>query len=215
MIYYPIVIFIIFMVSYKPSLMIFGLCMFALITFKQKYEKLNTNKHVKNTDSIWKTYNSLVKDKLVFSKNTVNIYKGTSNLKYIMMHEDIKGIMEDLEFILKFQPDIIIDILILLEYFYKIHYNVMIEKYEPCSYVPILRDLEKEIINIFSTFVYNLPDISTTIAIGNIDEFMLVKLRDIQSILQRYMNILKNKFKCYHKFEFNEYDYTMDKHMLV
>ena len=214
MIYYPIIMFIAFMISYKPSFIIFGLCMLGLFTIKQKYIT-NGQKNAKPSDSIWMKYNNMVKDKLVFSKNTVNIYKGTGSLKYILMHDDVKGIMEDLEFILKFQPDIIADILVLLEYFFKIHYNVMIEKYEPCSYVPILRDLEKEIINIFSTFVYNLPDVSTTIDIDNIDDFMSLKLRDLQSLIHRYITILKNKFKCYNKFDFNEYDYTMDKHMLV
>lgn len=208
--YYSIFIVMLFILANKPSLIILGLCVFGGFWYLK-----NKNRKGNSSDVIWKKYNELTRNKIIFSKNTVNIYKGTSSLKYIFMHEDMKYILEDLDFILKFNPDIIIDIIILLEYFYKIHYNVMIEKYDACSYIPILQDIRNEVINIFSTFVFNLPDVSTTIDIPNIDEFMNTKLIEIKSLLQKQFIIIKNKFGCNYKFEFNEYDHTMDKNMLV
>ena len=208
--YYSIVIVMLFLLANKPSLIILGLCIMGGFWYLR-----SKNRKGDSSGVIWKKYNELTKDKIIFSKNTVNIYKGTSSLKYILMHEGMKSIIEDLDFILKFNPDIIIDIIILLEYFYKIHYNVMIEKYDACSYIPILQDIRNEVVNTFSTFVFNLPDISTTIDIPDIDSFMNTKLREIQSLLQKQLSIIKNKFGCSYKFEFNEYDHAMDKHMLV
>lgn len=205
--YYILAAGIVILISNRPETLILGIVAAALFYYKDTNIK-------KQKPDVWIQYNKLVKDKMIFNKNNVSIYKGPSTLKYILMHKDMKGIMEDLSFILKFNPDILIDVLILTENFFKIHYNVMIQKYDACSYIPVLRDIETEILNTLSMFVFNLPDISTTIDIENIDTFMERKIRDIQSLTQKYMTILKHKFKCHHKFDFKDNDYTLDKHMI-
>lgn len=209
--YSYIIIIMLFIIAGKPSLVILGL----LLMGGMWYIKNNKSKPGSSSNALWKKLNEMTKDKIIFSKNTVNIYKGTSSLKYILMHDNMTAIIEDLDFILKFNPDIILDIIILLEYFYKIHYNIMIEKYDACSYIPILQDIRNEVINIFSSFVFNLPDVSTTINIDDIDTFMNTKLKEIQSLLEKQLMIVKHKFDCNYKFDFNEYDTSMDKHMLV
>ena len=205
--YYILAAGIVILMSNRPEALILGIAAAALYYYKDTNIK-------KQKPDVWIQYNKLVKDKRIFNKNNVSIYKGPSTLKYILMHKDMKGIMEDLSFILQFNPDILINVLILTENFFKIHYNVMIQKYDACSYIPILRDIENEILNTLSMLVFDLPDISTTIDIENIDTFMQIKIRDIQSLTQKYMTILKHKFKCHHRFDFKDNDYTLEKHMI-
>jgi hypothetical protein len=211
--YYLLAAGVILLISQRPEILILGIAAVAIYYYKDRLAPKHTQENKPDVD-VWIQYNKLVKDKRIFNKNNVSIYKGPTTLKYILMQKDMKGIMEDLAFILKFHPDILINVLILLENFFKIHYNVMIHKYDACSYIPVLIDIESEVLNTLSMFVFNLPNMSTTIDIENIDSFMEVKIRDIQSLTQKYMTILKHKFKCHHKFDFKDNDYTLDKHMM-
>lgn len=144
---------------------------------------------------LWKEYEKMVYEKPVFSGRMFYIHKGPRSIKYILMHDDARGLVEDLDFIRKYNPEILANIIIYLEHFFKVHYNVMIEKYDPCTYTHILQDLVKQCISTVSSAAFSLPKVSTIIDIPDIDEYMEKKTRQLQAIMESYMEVLKHKYR--------------------
>lgn len=162
----------------------------------------------------WKEYASLIKDKPVVNNTLYGIHKGPREIKYIPMHKDITYLIEQLDFTRKYQPDLLLDVIIYLEYFFKIHYNVLIGKYNVCQNISVLRDIKRQVMSILSTFVFNLPDKSTIVDITDIDAFMQQRIRDMMAILNRYITMIKNKYEkqCMDVLDVAEYDAYTNNH---
>lgn len=165
-------------------------------------------------ETFWKTSEAKVRGKQVFNDIVFSVYKGPARLRYVRMNKEVEGILEDLDWLEKYQPDILHDLMIYTEYFFKYHYNVMIGKYDAHTYIPIINDLRRLIMNTMSSGTFNLPTISTIVDIQNIDVFMSRKRRDMQAVLTKYINILRHKFKHGDIFEGPYNDMSLETHDL-
>lgn len=146
-----------------------------------------------SNETIWKYYHRICENKLVIT-NLYSIYKAPKVLKYIYMNENVKSILEEIKFIGLYQEDLLADIIILCEYFFKLHYNTLIGKYDSSTYLSIIMDIQKEILMLFDNTIYNIPSISTMLDIDNVDIFINTKKLQIHSITSRYIQILKRKY---------------------
>ncbi len=169
-----------------------------------------TNKTSITSQNIWKKYEELCADKRVNNNTVYNIYKGPPSLRYIVNEKEVKRICEDLRFLLDYEFDLFLDVIIYLDAFFKIHYYVMIEKYDSFTCIPILYDLQKVIINSISTFVFNIPSISRIVDIEDLDSYMNEKTKRLLNILSKYMRIVTKKYNCNNMLD--GYDPYSDKH---
>lgn len=167
---------------------------------------------IKHPDNFWVICERLAAGKQVRNDTAFIVYKGPPRLKYVHMNQDFVDVMEDLGWLLKYQPDVLIEVLIYAEYFFKYHYNVLIGKYDACTYIPIMRDLSRLILNTMSCGVFSLPKVSKIVDIKDIDRFMFTKRKDIHAILTKYMTILRHKFKCAEMFDGPRYDTAINIH---
>lgn len=150
---------------------------------------------VKSDDtSVWDDYNKLLTNKQVENISVYQVYKAPDKLKYIFintpLHKKLKQNLELLKFLKYYQPDIISDVVILIEKFLHIHYNVVIKKYDD-SYIPILYDIKLEIIRLLNNVVYNTHNISTIVDIKNIDDYMFTIISSMDNILNSFIKYEK------------------------
>ena len=183
---------------------------------KQKVDSF-LQRDVKRPVGVWSKYEELITNRFVTNSKSYHVYKAPNQLKYIYIHANIRSILEELDFLLRFQPELLIDLIIMMEKFLQIHYNVMIEKYDACAYIPVLLDIEKDIINMFNGYVFNLPDKSTTLDIPDLDRYMQSQSKQIHAFTSRMITIAKKKYnpKCNYTFAFDGFDKSGDKHMIL
>jgi Ca2+/Na+ antiporter len=142
------------------------------------------------------------------------IHKTPRNIKYIKKTKDVQQIIYDIKFLKVFDNALYQKIITYLEYFLKIHYKVVIGKYDFELYFPILKDIRNEILNSMKTIYFNIPTISTTIDIKNLDKYTEQRILKIQSITLKYLKIIFHKYKKNHlSYEAPfEYDTLKDPH---
>lgn len=142
------------------------------------------------------------------------IHKTPRNIKYIKRTQDIQQVIYDIKFLKIYDSALYEKIISYLEYFLKIHYKIMLEKYEFELYFPVLKDIRNEILNSMKTIYFNIPTISTTIDIKNLDKYIEQRILKIQAITLKYVRIVYNKYNKNHltyQAPF-EYDKLKDQH---
>jgi len=145
------------------------------------------------------------------------IYKTPKKIIYIRKNEEVKKILYDLKFLEIYDKSLYEQIFSYFEYFLKIHYNVLIGKYDINLFFPILQDIRTEILNKMKTIYFNTPNISTIIELDenpNIDIFIEKQIAKVQAFTYKYMKILYNKYNKFHlsyqaPFEFDSMKDTM------
>jgi Ca2+/Na+ antiporter len=149
-------------------------------------------------------------------KKTFIIHKTPTNIKYLLKKDDFVKIIYDLKFLKIYEKELYYKLISYLNYFLKIHYNVMLEKYDFNLYFQIMKDLRNEILNIMKSIHFSTPNVSTILDIPNVDVFILARTKLMQALTYKYMKII------YHKFTKNktfsnyhgpfEYDYAKENH---
>lgn len=165
-------------------------------------------------NSFWSDIEKAVQGRQVLNSNMYPIHKGPNRLRYITSSTDIKGILEDLAFILKYDKDMFYDIVIYTEYFLKFHLNVMLGKYDPCTYIEIIRDIYRSILNILSSCTFNIPKRSTIVDIPNLDDYMIQKTRDLQAVLSKHIYVLRHKYPRCKNDNVSPHDISFSEHMV-
>jgi hypothetical protein len=128
--------------------------------------------------------------------NTVyQINKPLKDLRYIKTLKEIQECLYNIRFLLIYDKEDFIDFVVLIEYFLKIHFNVMIGKYDVQTYFAILKDIRKEILNALHSSFFNIPQYSTTFDSPNLVKDMQLELKHIQAITFRYMKVLTHKYR--------------------
>lgn len=131
-----------------------------------------------------------------FTNNTVFlVHRSTRNLKYIRKQYHIALFIKDLDFLKIYQKEAYHKLVIYLEHFLKIHFNMMIDKYDTESFLPMLKDIRLIVLNIMSSLTYSLPYISTIIDTGGktMDDYIALKTQDIDAIMYNYIKIAAHK----------------------
>lgn len=165
--------------------------LYSLYSKKKEEEETKTANIVSYMDNIEKT---LDHDYEVPENKIFAIHKTPRNIKYLKRTEDLRQIVYDIKFLEIYDEALYEKIISYIEYFLKIHYKVMLGKYEFELYFPVLKDTRNEILNSMKTIYFNIPNISTILYIKNMDVYVDERIIKMQSITYKYMKALYHKY---------------------
>lgn len=154
-------------------------------------DKANTtvSKFNKEEDAIQNTDFSVEK--------VYQIQKKPKSFRYLTLHDDIIQITNKLTFLRTFDNYAYENLLVLLENFFRIYYNVLVEDYDCRTSYPVLKDLRLEILNNVTEFYLNVPQFSNNVK-GNIYEILDINLNKIRAITFRCLKIVSHQAKKLH-----------------
>lgn len=134
--------------------------------------------------------------------NLYSIHTFNGKLKYVRRHKRIVKFIQDIKVIEIYDVPTFQRVIVLMENFLKIHFYIMIEKYQPSLNIPVLHDIHLEILNVLSQCIFIMPKVSKVLDIPDIDTYMERRIKDIDAILQNFEQMVTNKFcakgKCDH-----------------
>lgn len=122
------------------------------------------------------------------------IHKTPKNLKYIKKTDELLQVLYDIKFLSIYNSELFYKLISYIEYFLKIHYKMMLGKYEFKIYYQILRDIRIEILNIMKSSYLSLPNISTILSMPDINNYMEKRIRKVQAVTYSYLKIICHKY---------------------
>ncbi len=178
-----------------PKALFFIFTLFLILYMLRK--QYQTEKQ-KNATALSQFINSkekeLSNDFEIADPKNFRIHKTPKSLKYLRTSPDLLKTVYDLKFINLYDKALYNKFLSYMEYFMKIHYNMMIGYYDFQTYFPIIKDLRFEILNLMKSTILNLPKQSTVLPIDDLDNYMDEKLAFIQARTYKYIKILYHKY---------------------
>lgn len=167
-------------------------CIFSYIHIKSIKQKQKDNANIITfIDSLEKR---MVKSDAILLKNVYMIHKVPKTLKYIRMHDVFMTLIYDMRYLEKYDKSNYFYIVYLCEYFLKLHYNIILEKYDIHTFYSIIVDVRKEILNIIHSTVFNVPRYSSIVSNINMETFIQQMRFKMQYLTQRYLNIIHAKY---------------------
>jgi hypothetical protein len=176
-------------------LLIFAICLLFLYTTFEQKNSINTfflltalaiggyyyyiqREVIMSTVTEKKNFMNMVYEKAanhahIDNANIFQVYKPPKTYKYIDRNDYIKDTLFTMRPLLTYDAGHYLNLVVLLEYFLKYHFMVIIGRYNAGEYVNILHDIREEILNTIDQFVYNSPDIS-----------LIAKERDLKKTLE-------------------------------
>lgn len=122
------------------------------------------------------------------------IHKPLKDLYHIRKNNVVREVVYTLKFLQIYDKQQYLDIVVMIEYFLKIHFNVMIAKYDHQTYYTILEDVRDEIINSLYSCYYNIPRYSKTYDSPNLERDLKNAIFKFQSISFKLLKIVRNKY---------------------
>lgn len=122
------------------------------------------------------------------------IHKRPRSLKYLKRTADIGQIINDLKVLDIYDNALYDKIVTYTEYFLKVHYKMMLGKYDFDTYFPVLKDIRQELLNSMASMAHNLPRVSRIVDIPNIDDYTQRRITHMQAKTYRYIKIVHRKF---------------------
>jgi len=169
------------------------LILLGYLYYLKTLKPINT-KNITRSEFIDKIEKELSKE-LEIPENTIFfIHKTPKNLKYIKKTEELLQILYEIKFLSIYNAELFYKLISYIEYFLKIHYKMMLGKYEFKIYYQILRDIRIEILNIMKSSYLSLPNISTILSIPDINEYMEKRIRKVQAVTYSYLKIICHKY---------------------
>jgi hypothetical protein len=162
--------------------------------FYWKYLENLTKKNSDKTTLLLDIQNDLAVEYEIPEKKTFSIHKSPKNLKYLMKKDEFINILYDLKFLKLYDKELYYKLISYINYFLKIHYLVMLTKYDFHLNFPVLQDLRNEILNIMKSIHYNTPDVSTILDIPNLDTYINLRTKRMQALTYKYLKIVYHKF---------------------
>ena len=127
------------------------------------------------------------------------VHKLPGNLTYVRKTKDLRDILFDLRFLEKYDLALYEKLLALVEHFLRLHYKVMVGKYDFEQYYPMLKDIRNEILNTMKTVVFNTPSLqSTHIDVPDLESFIDEKVALMQATTYKYMRSVFHKYNKKH-----------------
>ncbi len=123
------------------------------------------------------------------------IHKPLKDIYHIKKNNVFKEVVFRLKFLQIYDQQHYFDIVVMMEYFLKIHFNTMIGKYDHQTNYKILEDIREEIINTLYSCYFNIPRYSRTFDSPNLDNDLKYSIRMFQSITYKLLKIVRNKYK--------------------
>lgn len=129
------------------------------------------------------------------------IHKPLKSLRFIKNNKEAIQLIYYLRFLMIYDREGYLDIIVYLEYFLKLHFNMMIEKYDVETNFRILKDIRREILNGLLASCFNIPTISKVFDSKDLDRRMQIAIMKVQALTYRYLKII---YKKYHSILLNE-----------
>lgn len=122
------------------------------------------------------------------------VHKPLKSLRFIKNNNDATKLVYYLRFLMIYDREGYLDFIIYLEYFLKLHFNIMIEKYDVETNYLILKDVRYELLNVLQTATYSIPNVSKVFDGKNLDERMHTAIFKLQALTYRYVKIVYKKY---------------------
>jgi len=164
---------------------VIGLC----IIYFYMDQKNNPQSTITPTDDL-----SAVIEPIEMPSNLYKTYKNAVVLKYSQRIPDYFKLIKALDFVYKYDKQKMNQVKTYGERFFKTHYNIMIEQYEPKLYISDLYDMKQKIIEVLQELVFVLPKSSRILSIKNIDMFVYQTINKLNAILARYIKIVHHAY---------------------
>jgi hypothetical protein len=123
------------------------------------------------------------------------LHKPLKSLRFIKDNKEATQLVFYLRFLSIYDRESYLDFIVYLEYFLKLHYNIMIEKYDVKTNFIILKDIRHELLNTLQSNHFNIPVISQTFDSGDLENRMKTAISKLQALTYRYVKIVYKKFK--------------------
>lgn len=190
-------IFFIYKDAYRTFFITIILCAVIWLTYK------NNNVNAQKTRQVAQVFDELendIADIEFVTKNNVQFHKSPKTLKYVKMEPRVMALVNMLYKLKVYDKKAIIMIVIKLEYFMKMHYNVMIGKYDVAVWYNQLLDLKNDIINDLHAMCYTVPKVSKVIHVprGDVEAYLEKVQLMMHSLLASYIKIIKRKYRAIH-----------------
>lgn len=160
----------------------------------------------KNSSSLWSDIKISATESriLTTSPYLFQCAKPPKDIRYLLRDNRIRSAMEDLYQLKHFDQDTLFDMVLMLEHFMKIHFNIVIGAYDSVMYMQVMKDTTSAIMEYFDILIYNTPKASTTLNIPDITLFIDRYRVFIQTILYQYIRVIKHKYRneCEHLIAF-------------
>lgn len=130
---------------------------------------------------------------------TLYVHKLPRNLKFVKKTKEFRDVLYDLRFLEYYDFAMYEKMLAYVEHFLRLHYKVMIGKYDFEHYFPILKDIRNEIMNTMKTMVFNTPSLNSTyVDVADLEAFIDERVIVMQSITYKYIRSLYHKYNKVH-----------------
>lgn len=176
---------------------------FALIISYVVFYFYNENrKKIQDQNANIKTYLDKIEKILLESREIPQqvyfIHKTPRKLIYIRKNKTICEVIYDLKWVEIYDKYSLYLTVAYLEYFLKIHYNMMWGRYEYRIYFDILQDIRNIILNTLKSINFNVPKISRVLSINDLNTYIEKRIIIIQSITGKYLKIIYHKYQDTH-----------------
>jgi hypothetical protein len=133
--------------------------------------------------------------KALLVESTYLLHKPPKNFKHVKTNKDIMNALYGLRFLMTYDKIVLLQVAMLLEYFLKIHFNMILGKYDATTYTEILLDIRHELLNLLHSVFFVIPDISKVFESTALDDDLKTGIYKLQSITYRYVKIVFKKYK--------------------
>lgn len=127
-------------------------------------------------------------------ESVYRIHKPLKSLRFIKNNNEATNLVYYLRFLKIYDREGYLDFIVCLEYFLKLHFNMMIGKYDVETNFVILKDIRYELLNALQTSSFNIPNISKVFDGNNLDERIKTAIVKLQALTYRYVKIIYKKY---------------------
>ena len=172
------------------SIIIIGL----LIRTHNNSDNISKQNEVQNyIDDIEKTVVSHSTPEMML-ETVYKLHKPLKSLRFIKNNNEATQLVYYLRFLMIYDREGYLDFIIYLEYFLKLHFNIMIGKYDVQTNFIILKDVRYELLNALQTSTFNIPNVSKVFDSKNLDERIRIAIIKLQALTYRYVKIIYKKY---------------------
>lgn len=122
------------------------------------------------------------------------LHKPLKSLRFIKNNREATQLVYYLRFLMIYDRETYLDFIVYFEYFLKLHFNMMIGKYDVETNFVILKDVRYELLNILQASTYNFPTISRVFDGKDLDQRIRTAILKLQAFTYRYVKIIYKKY---------------------
>ena len=160
-----VIIFILYyitIIKFQKKALFFTLVIVAIVYIlyirnveKEKKEMNNISTFISNVE------NDLVHESEIPEDKVFSVHKTPKNINFIKKFPDFQNILYELRYLKKYDKPLYDKIVTYLEYFLRMHYKIMIGKYDFALSYQSIKDVRNELLNTLKTIPYNVPEMSS------------------------------------------------------